>query len=62
MKQVLSEMDIIITSPLEEIISQNKCQMRFRDNLVLKQNIDQKLMIDVINWSMLESQYTSDYD
>ena len=35
--------------------------MRFLEKLVLKQRGDHKLMINGINWSMLESSSTSDY-
>ena len=62
MTEFLSSMDIIITLPTQEIIRQNKCQMRFLDKLVSKQESDQKLMINVINCSMLESPSTSGYD
>ena len=62
MKEVVLEMDIIITSSTQEVIRHNKCQMRFLDKLVLKQNIDHKLMINFINCSILESPYTYDYD
>ena len=55
-------MDIIITSSTQEIISQNKCQMRFLDKLVLKQNFDQKLMTSLITCSILESPSTYYYD
>ena len=47
-------MDIIITSSTQEIISQNKCQVRFLDKLVLKQNFYQKLMTSLITCSILE--------
>ena len=36
--------------------------MRFLDNLLLKQDVDKKLIINAINFSMLESPYTSDDD
>ena len=36
--------------------------MRFIDKLILKQNLDNKLMIYVITCWMLKSPYTSDYD
>ena len=61
MKEVVSVMDIITTFPTQEIISQNKCQMRFLDKLLLKQYFDKKLIINLINCSMLWSPYTSDY-
>ena len=41
-------MDIITTFSTQEIIRQNKCQMRFLDKLVFKQDIDGKLMINLI--------------
>ena len=41
---------------------QNKCQMRFLDKLVLKQNVDHKLMINMITCSMLEFSSTYDYN
>ena len=50
MKEVVSEMDIIITSYTKEIIRQNKCPMRFLDKLVLKQDFYKKLIINVITW------------
>ena len=43
-------MDIIVTLLTQEIIRQNKCQMRFIDKSVLKQSFDKKLMINVINF------------
>ena len=51
MKEVVSEMDIIIDSSTQEIIRQNKCQMRFLVKLVsiFKYQI---LVTNVINWSM----------
>ena len=48
MKEVVSEMEIIITLYTQEKIRQNKCQIRFLDNLVLKQDLDKKLMINGI--------------
>ena len=62
MKEIVSAMDIIITSLTQEITIQNKCQMRFLDKLVLEQKFDQKLMINMITCSMLEYPYTYDYD
>ena len=50
MKEFVSEINIIITSPTQEIIRENKCQMRFLDKLLLKQNFNHKLMINVITW------------
>ena len=41
---------------------QNKCQMRFLDNLLLKQDVDKKLMINAITCSVLQSPYTSGDD
>ena len=55
-------MDMITTSSTQEIIRQNKCQMKFLDKLVLKQYNDKKLMINAIICSMLEYPSTSDYD
>ena len=55
-------MDIIITVLTQEIIRQNKCQMRLLDKLLLKQNFDQKLIINAINCSVLDYKPTSDYD
>ena len=62
MKEVVSSMDIIITSSTQEIIRHNKCQMRFLDKLVLKHHFDKKLMINEITCSILDSPSTSDYD
>ena len=45
-------MDIITTSSTQEMIRQNKCQMRFLDMLVLKQYVDNQLMIVAINCSV----------
>ena len=61
-KEVVSEMDIIITLSAQEIIRQNKCQMRFIEKLVLKQYFDNKLMLNVITCSMLEYPSYSDCD
>ena len=36
--------------------------MRFLDKLVLKQDFDKKLIINKIDYSILESPSTSDYD
>ena len=55
-------MDKITTLYIQEIIWQNKCQMRFIDKLVLKQYSDKTLMINKIACSMLDSPYTSGYD
>ena len=55
-------MDIIITSSTQEVIRQNKSQMRFLDKLVLKQNFDLQLIINMITCSMLQYPSTSDYD
>ena len=46
----------------QEIIRHNKCQTKFLDKLVLKQNFDYKLMINSINFSILEFPSTSYYD
>ena len=54
-------MDIIITSSAQETIRQNKCQMRLQYKLVLKQDFDNKLMINVITFSMLDSPSNYDY-
>ena len=40
MEEVVSETYIITNSSTQEIISQNKCQMRFLDKFLLKHNID----------------------
>ena len=61
MKEVLSSMDIITIFFTPEIIRQNKCQMRFLEKLVLKQDVDKKLIINAITCSMLEYPSTSDY-
>ena len=50
MKEVVSEMDIITTLSTQEIISQNKCQMRFLDKLVPKQDLVKKLVMYVVKW------------
>ena len=55
-------MDRIATFSTQEIIRQNKCQMRFLDNFLLKQNVDEKFMITEITCSMLEYLSTSDDD
>ena len=55
-------MDIITTSSTQEIIRQNKCQIRFLDKLLLKQDVDKKFMINKITCSMFESPSTSDDD
>ena len=47
-KEFLLAMDISITLSTQETIRQNKCQMRFIDKLVLKQESDKKLMINYI--------------
>ena len=48
MKDVVSAIDKITNLSIKEITSHNKCQMRFLDKLVLKKNVDNKLMINVI--------------
>ena len=53
-------MDIITTFFTHEIIRQNKCQIRLLETLVLKQDVDKKLMINENNCSMLNSPYTYD--
>ena len=55
-------MNIMISSSTQEKIRQNECQMRFLDKLVLKQDLDKKLMINEINCLMLESVSTYYYD
>ena len=55
-------MDIVTTLCTQKIIINNKCQMRFLDNFVWKQNVDNKLMITELTCSMLESPSTSDDD
>ena len=62
MKEVVSEMDIINTSSTQEIIKRNKHQMRFLENLLVKKDVDKKLMINTITCLVLESPYTSDKD
>ena len=59
-KDVSSAMDIITTLSTQEIMRHNKCQMRYFDVLVLKQDVDKKLMINENNCSMLNSPYTYD--
>ena len=53
-------MDIITTSSTQEILRHNKYLMRYFYKLLLKQEVDKKSMIDIINCSMLESLSTSD--
>ena len=55
-------MDIITNFSTQEIIRHNNCQMRFLDNLVLKQDVDKKLMINPITFSMLDYSSSSDDD
>ena len=55
-------MDIITTFSTHEIIRQNKCQIRLLETLVLKQDVDKKLMINVITCSILECPSTFDDD
>ena len=55
-------MDTITTFSTQKIIRQNKCKMRFLDKLAPKQDFDQKLMINTIYFSILDSPSTSDYD
>ena len=55
-------MYIITTSFTQEITSRNKCQMRFLDTLLLKQDVDKKSVIIMITCSMLEYPSTSDDD
>ena len=62
MKEVVSAINIITTQSKQEIIRQNKNQIRFLDKLVLEKKIDQKLMMTAITCSMLESPSTSNYD
>ena len=62
MKEVVSAMNIITSLSTQEIIRQNKCQMMFLDKLLLKQDVDNKLTINSITFSMLEYPSTSDDD
>ena len=62
MKNFVSAMDIIRFPCRAEIISKNKCQMRFIDKLVAKLFFDQKLIINKVTCLMLESLSTSYYD
>ena len=55
-------MDIITTLSTKEIVRQHKCQTRFLDKLIFKQDVDNKSMINVITCSILESPPSSDYD
>ena len=55
-------MDIIYTSSTQEIMRHNKCQTRFLEKLVLKQNVEKILLINEITCSVLESPSTSDDD
>ena len=59
-KEVVSAMDIFTTFPTKEIIRKNNCKMRFLYKLVLKQDVDKKLMVNVNYFSMLEFPYTCD--
>ena len=55
MKEVISEMAIIMTSPTQEILRQNHWQIMFLENLALKQNFDKTSMINKIMvqcWSL----------
>ena len=61
MKGVISAIDVITTSSTHETIRYNKCQARFLEKLVFKQDVGNKLTINGINFSMLESPSTS-YD
>ena len=47
-EEVVSEMDIIINLHRQEISRLNKCQMRFIEELVLKEDVDRKCMITAI--------------
>ena len=62
MKEVVSEIDLMITSSTQEMIMHNKCQTRFLENSVLKRKFDKNLIINAITWSMLESLLNSDDD
>ena len=53
-------MDIITTSSTQEILRHNKYLMRYFYKLLLKQEVDKKSMIDIINCSMLESLFIYD--
>ena len=55
-------MDTITTFSTQKIIRHNKCKMRFLDKLAPKQDFDQKLMINTIYFSILDSPSTSDYE
>ena len=55
-------MGIINTSSTQKTIRQNKCQMNFLDKLVLKQDVDNKLTINSITFSMFGYPSTSDDD
>ena len=54
-KKFVSAIVIINNFSSEEIISQNKCQIRF-----LEKNVDKNLVITAITCSILESLFTSD--
>ena len=55
-------MNIIYTFCTQKIIRHNKFQMSFIYKLVLKQDFDNKLMINEITFSMLGYPSTSHYD
>ena len=55
-------MNTITTLSTQEIIRHNKCQMGFLEKLVLKRDVDNKLMINTINCSFLDNPSTSDDD
>ena len=58
-KKVVSAIVIINNFSSEEIISQNKCQIRFLEKFLLK-NVDKNLVINAITCSVLEYLFTSD--
>ena len=62
MKEFVSAIDVINLFSSQDIVRQNKCQMKFLDKLVLKTYYAKKWMINVINCSMLESPSNSDND
>ena len=62
MKDFVLEIDIITTLLTQETTRQNKCLMRFVEKLVLKQDVDNKLIINEITCSILESSSTYNDD
>ena len=53
-------MNIIAAYSTQEGIRRNKCQIFYLTNLILKQDVDKKLMVNVNYFSMLEFPYTCD--